>query len=191
MDDCDCKYCCCQFIWLILLITPIYFYFNINPNYDFENNLVIQEIKSNLNGKLIYSLRQSFTCESDEEVLILGKWDGITNGCDCEGSIQINKCSKEKIDHGCKTLFSIKPISYTIFNSKYFCAKTSKLNYKELLLNDIVVSKYDNCPYNYKSCGKIDTFERKFCVRKEESCPLNTNNFTKITNNNYEEGRIL
>ena len=74
-----------SFLMLILLIIPIYFYFFINPKYDFENNLVVQEIKSNLNGKLIYSLRQSITCESDEEVLILGKWDDIINGCDCEG----------------------------------------------------------------------------------------------------------
>ena len=191
MDCCQWEECCCLSIMLLLLITPIYFYFFINPKYDFENNLVVQEIKSNLNGKLIYSLRQSFTCESDEEVLILGKWDGITNGCDCEGSIEINKCSEEKIEHGCKTIFSVKPMFYTYFNSKYFCAKTSKLNYKELLLSDQVVSKYENCPYNYKSCGVIDTFERKFCVRKEESCPLNINNFTKITGNDNEEVRLL
>ena len=115
----------------------------------------------------------------------------MTNGCNCQGYIEINKCSKAKIKNGCETIFCIEPISYTIFYYKYFCAKTSKLNYKELLLSNQVVSKYENCPYNYKSCGKIDTFERKFCVRKEESCPLNTNNFIKITNNNYEEGRIL
>ncbi len=191
MGDCECEEYCCLFLMIIILITPIYFYFFINPKYDFENNLVVQEIKSNLNGKLIYSLRQSLTCEYDEEKLILGKWDGTTNGCDCQGFIEINKCSKEQIKQDCETIFSVEPISYTVFNSKYFCAKTSKLNYKELLLSDQVVSKNENCSYNYKSCGKIDTFERKFCVRKNESCPLNINNFTKKIGNDNEEVRLL
>ena len=118
MEGCECEECCCLSIMLLLLITPIYFYFFINPKYDFENNLVVQEIKSNLNGKLIYSLRQSLTCESDEEKLILGKWDGTTNGCNCQGYIEINKCSKAKIKNGCKTIFLLNQylIQFLILN---------------------------------------------------------------------------
>ena len=186
MCICDCQEFFMLFIMLIYAGIPIVIYIFANPKYDFENNLIVQEIKNSLEGKLIYSLRPSITCESDEEELILGIWDGIIDGCDCEGSIGINKCSKEKIENNCKTIFAIEPKTYTIFNSKFFCAKTSKLQYKDLLNTNQVKSKNEKCPDNYKSCGKIDTLERKLCVKEEESCPLNTNNYENVTNKIYQ-----
>ena len=93
---------------------------------------------------------------------------------------------KEKIENNCKTIFAVEPKTYTIFNSKFFCAKTSKLQYKDLLNTNQVKSKNEKCPDNYKSCGKIDTLERKLCVKEEESCPLNTNNYENVTNDIYQ-----
>ena len=167
MCICDCQEFCMLFIMLIYAGIPIIIYLFANPQYDFENNLIVQEIKNSLEGKLIYSLRPSITCESDEEELILGIWDGIIDGCDCEGSIGINKCSKEKIENNCKTIFAIEPKNYTIFNSKFFCAKTSKLQYKDLLNTNQVKSKDEKCKTIINHVVKLIRLKENFVLKKK------------------------
>ena len=77
-----------------------------------------------------------------------------------------------------------------IFNSSYLCVKRLKLKYRELLKTNQVISKEKNCPLNYTFCGVLDTLGRKLCVKNEESCPLNINNFQNkifklLDNNQY------
>lgn len=178
------------FMYLLIIISGVYSYLYIfYSKYDFANNPIISEIEKNLNGKLIYSFRLSKSCKSDEEKLILGKWDGIHDGCDCEYSILDKKCTDEQIKNGCKTIFSLNSIDYTIFNSNYICVKTSKLKYIDLLRTEQVISIDKECPINYKSCGKIDTFERKLCIKKNESWPLNSIDFQNFSNG--DEAQIL
>ncbi len=63
--------------------------------YDFENDSIISEINTNLDDKLISSLDFRNYCKDDEEKLILGKWNGTMSGCECEGVIHKEKCTKK------------------------------------------------------------------------------------------------
>ena len=70
----------------------IFLYYKFN----YENNDIINDLPNNINGNLIQSisLRQYYFL--DEEKLILGMLDGTIEGCDCEGTLFKEKCSKTK-----------------------------------------------------------------------------------------------
>ena len=139
--------------------------------YDLENNIIINEIEKNLNGKLIYSIAIRKECKSDEEELILGQFDAIKESCNCYGNISYNSCSKINRED-CISINPIPSKEYKIINSKYICVKKSYKSYLDLLKHKDIISKSEKCPINYKSCGIIDTFDRKLCVKNDESCPL-------------------
>ena len=48
----------------------------------------------------------------------------------------------------------------------------SDKTYLDYLNNDNIISKDEECPANYKSCGIIDTLERKLCVKNGNLCSL-------------------
>lgn len=143
--------------------------------YDFNNNFILNIINENLNDKLINSISFRQLCKDNEEKLILGTWDGTIDGCDCEGIIFKDKCSKEKVENGCKHIFSIEPINYTIFNSSSICVTRTKLNYREYLKSNLIISNDKECPADYQYCGIIDTLGRKLCIQIGEACPINSN----------------
>jgi hypothetical protein len=166
--------------------------------YEFENDPFIKEIDTNLNNKLINSLTFRSFCKDDEEKLILGTWDGNSAGCDCEGIIYDEKCSKKKIESGCNNIFANDPFNFTVFNSNFICVKRTKLNYRDYLKSNKIVSKNKGCPTNHKSCGILDTLGRKLCVPKEETCPLNSITFAQqnltfneTESNSNDEGLLL
>ena len=99
------------------------------------------------------------------------------SGCECEGVIHKEKCTKKKMQNDCKQIFSNDPINYYVFNSTFICAKRTKLKYSEYLKSNQVISNEKECPENYKSCGILDTIGRKLCVQKEETCPINSITF--------------
>ena len=167
--------------WFSLLIPiltislSILFYYN-RYIYNYDDNLLIEEIEISLNGNLIQSISFRDTCDSQEEKLVLGIWDGTNEGCNCNGIILNGICSKDQKENGCISLFSNPPIKYTIFNSSYICARKFKLKYKELLKTNQTISKENNCPINYTLCGILDTLGRKLCVKNGDYCPINTDN---------------
>ena len=120
--------------------------------------------------------------------LILGTWDGTVEGCECDGSIFKEICTDDQNDNGCVSLYSNSPINYTIFNSKYLCAKKSQLKYRDLLKTNQVISKEESCPSNYTFCGILDTLGNQLCVKNDESCPINTetikNQILNVLNDN-------
>jgi len=170
-----------------VLVTNIVFYFEWTK-YNYENNLIISEIEDNINGKLIESIYIRKSCNGDEEKLTLGVWDGTREGCDCNNILFKEKCSKDQKENGCTSLFSNEPINYILFNSSYFCAKKSKLKYRELLKTNQVISKEESCPNDYKSCGILDSFGRQLCMNKNESCPINSNTINHIFNSEFLNG---
>lgn len=143
--------------------------------YDFKNNFILNIINENLNDKLINSISFRQLCKDNEEKLILGTWDGTIDGCDCEGIIFKDKCSKEKVENGCKHIFSIELINYTIFNSSSICVTRTKLNYREYLKSNLIISNDKECPVDYQYCGIIDTLGRKLCIQTGEICLINSN----------------
>ena len=181
-DNYDMKNCFGFFFLFILHMTitfilEIIFAF-IFVKYNFDNNSLISEIEHNLNAKLIYSLRESIICDIDEEELILGKWDGLKEGCFCKETIYDKRCSENLLNQGCKIIPSSNPINYLIINSNYICVKKSSFSYRDLLLNtNQIIEKNQDCPKFFKSCGIIDTLERKFCVKEEDPCPVNDLDF--------------
>ena len=164
------------FIPILTIVLSIIFYYD-RYIYNYEDNLLIEEIEISLNGNLIQSISFKDTCDSQEEKLVLGIWDGTNEGCNCNGIILNGICSKDQKENGCISLFSNPPIKYTIFNSSYICATKFKLKYKELLKTNQTISKENNCPINYTLCGILDTLGRKLCVKNGEYCPINTDNF--------------
>ena len=156
--------------------------------YNYENNLIIKEVSTNINGKLINSIALRKLCLDGEEKLILGTWDGTNSGCKCNETIDENICSLDKIKSGCKIVEAIKPINYTIFKSNYICVKRTKLKYRDYLKSSQVIPKEKECPSGDKLCGIIDTFGRKLCVNEKEECPLNSINIVnKLLNLNESE----
>ena len=164
------------------------FAFNYNK-YSLDKDGIFLEIKNSLEGKLIYSLELKPNCSSEEEILSLGKWDGLKNGCKCKNDIRAVKCDLDEIT--CKNIKEIEPKIYKKINSNYICIKTSKNTYRDFMKSNQILSKGSECPKNFKSCGIVDTLENIFCVPKNEKCPItidnliNTNNERKI--NNYTQ----
>ena len=161
----------CQSIAAFILIVFLSFKY---VDYDFDKDNVISDISNNLNERLIYSIRLSKSCNSDEEKLILGTWDGIQEGCYCNKIILNEKCSETLIKQGCIIIPSSNPIDYLMINSNFICIKKSIFSYKDLLVNsEQIVEKNENCSSEYnKNCGKIDTLGKKLCVKKDKPCPI-------------------
>ena len=163
----------CIFIFFLNISNVVFSYF-FYFKYDYDNNFIISEIDNSINGKLIESIEFRKVCKGLEEKIILGIWDGTKEGCDCRGIVYKGICSDKQTSNGCIPLYSNPPISYTYINSNNICAKMSELNYKELIKKKKVISKEEICPKDYKSCGILDSFGRKLCVKIDESCPINT-----------------
>ena len=113
------------FLSIFLIILNAIFSF-IYKKYDFENNIICSEIKNELNTVLITSFIERDSCLEDEKILILGQWDGTTEGCFCDNNIYKGKCSENDIINNCEKLKAIQPINYAKINSKYICIKTTE-----------------------------------------------------------------
>lgn len=172
------------YLGIIFLLSIVFIFTYKLYEEDFEE--LLYEVEKNLNSKLIYSFKNKFLCDIDEEKLILGSWDGTKIGCFCFGTIFDYECSEELIEQGCKTIPAHNKINYTIINSNYICIKKSPFTYRDLFKTDHIVDKNYDCPNNYKYCGIIDTLGRKLCVNNYDPCPIN-----KITIDNFDSGENI
>ena len=174
-------------LFAYLIMNCIYGYF-FTFSYDLENNQIINIIEESLNGKLIYSFRNSTECKSNEEELIIDRFDGTPEFCSCYGAYMgIGKCGEAQVNN-CKTVNSVPSNDYTMINSQHICVIKSDKSYKDLLKKNEIISEDKECPSNYKSCGIIDTLKRKLCVKDNGNCPLTISN---IGNNNGNNSQIL
>ena len=170
-----------------LIMNGIYGYF-FTFSYDLENNQIINVIEDSLNGKLIYSFRNSTECKSNEEEIIIDRFEGTPEFCSCYGTYMgIGKCGENQINN-CKTINSLPSNDFTMINSQHICVIKSDKSYKDLLKKNEIISEDKECPSNYKSCGIIDTLKRKLCVKDNGNCPLTISN---IENNNGNSSQIL
>jgi len=155
--------------------------------YKLDKNPVINYIDKTLKSKLIYEINQRPHCLNNEEKLVIGTWDGTINKCKCDdGTIKDFDCGPEDIN--CVTIESEKK-NYTVFNGNEICVKNGE-TYYNLLKSGKIINKYQNCKETDKSCGIIDTFERKLCVKKDEKCPIYKYNIYNNTDNNMEYNLI-
>ena len=124
--------------------------------FDLANDTLIEKIHKEIDSKLIDSISLKSSCESGEEELILEKWDGDSSK------------------------------SFTVINGNKICMKTKEETIKYFLDLKQIIPKNDNCPADLKSCGIIDTLDRKLCVVNSYTCPINSLNFVKKDQSNSE-----
>ena len=174
---------------LVNVILNIVFSFKY-AKYKLDENGIFLEIMNSLKGKLIYSFELKPYCSSEEEILSLGKWDGLNEGCNCKGKIQSKVCTEYDINNKCQKIQSLRPIEYKKINSNYICIRKSNSTYIDLMKAKQILPKDSICPDNLKLCGIIDTLENIFCVPKNEICPITLediiNSNANISNNNYD-----
>ena len=163
-----------------LYITNIVFSFKY-ITYELDKESVIKNIDITLNSRLIYDFHPRDTCESGEEELVLGTWDGTIDKCDCDGRLKDFKCGEE--DKNCKTVEGKKPKNYNVFNGKKMCVKRGDKTYYELIKNGNITEKDNSCPGGQRSCGIIDTFGRKYCVENDQNCPIHQEKIRNPTSN--------
>ena len=159
-----------------------------------ENNDIIIYLQDN-----IATINTIYIIETilfgNEEKLILGMLDETIEGCDFEGTLFKEKCSKAKIENNFKSIYSNNPINYTLFKSNNIRAKKSHLNYRQLLKTNQVTKKWYDCPLNYTSCGILDSLGKQLSVKSHEPFTLNNITILNLFYNNImnftEENKLI
>ena len=128
-----------------LYVTNIVFSFKFKF-YEFEKDSIILTVNNHLNTRLIYSFSVNDKCPSGYETLKLGTWNGS---------------------------FTKPAKNYTVFAGKEICVIRKGDIFKELIDAGKIINKTQDCPGTTKSCGIIDTLNRKLCVDINEDCPIN------------------
>ena len=128
-----------------LYVTNIVFSFKFKF-YEFEKDSIILTVNNHLNTRLIYSFSVNDKCPSGYETLKLGTWNGS---------------------------FTKPAKNYTVFAGKEICVIRKGDIFKELIDAGKIINKTQDCPGTSKSCGIIDTLNRKLCVDQNEDCPIN------------------
>ena len=146
-----------------LYITNIVFSFKYKI-YEFEKESIILTVNNHLNTKLIYSFNARDKCEDGYETLNLGIWNG-----------SYTKPAK----------------NYTVFAGKEICVIRKGSILKDLINSGLIIHKTQNCKENYKSCGIIDTLDRKLCVNKDEDCPINKDDIDNFHENLFISNKKL
>ena len=108
----------CLFLAYTIMNGIFGYYFTYS--YNLENNGIVNEIEETLNAKLIYSFQNSNECNSNEEKLIIDKFESIPEFCSCLGTFMRTKKCEEDTDV-CKTINTIPSKNYTMINSQYIC----------------------------------------------------------------------
>ena len=171
-----------------LIITNIVFAF-MYKDIKLGEDSIIADIQKSLNSKFIYEFHPREKCEEGEEKLILGKWDGTIDKCNCQGNIKNEACTK--MDSDCRTITGEKPINYTIFNGKEICVLRKGETFFNLIKSGKIIPKNDNCIETDKSCGIVDTLERKLCIEKNGTCPITRKDIDNVNFQNKDISKIL
>ena len=145
-----------------LYITNLVFSFKY-ITYKLDKEAVINYIENTLKSRLIYKFNPRTVCLDNEEELVLGTWNGTISKCNCKGKKKDYECTAE--DYDCKTEEGEKPINYTVFNGQRICVVREGDTFYDLIKSGKIIEKDKNCPDTDKSCGIVDTFDRKLYVK--------------------------
>ena len=78
---------------------------------------ILEEIEESLNARLIISFRNSTVCNSNEEELIIDKFETIHEFCNCYGAFMGNGKCKES-NYFYKTINTINSTDYIMIISQ-------------------------------------------------------------------------
>ena len=182
----------CGAVGIGLYITNAVFTFEYKK-YDFNNDSIISQIQKGLQSQFIYDFNAKAKCADNEERLNLGIWYGTYDKCNCIGKVLNRICIFDN-ETSCYTTRGQKSRYFTKFNGKEICVKRSGDTYMDLLNSGKIIPKSENCPSTDKSCGIVDTLDRKLCVKKADKCPINSNNIKKkvsFTLSQYTSNQFL
>jgi len=144
-------------------------------------------------------ISSSEICPNNYEYLISNSFPGNFKGCNCylsksptyENKILFNKtCTENELNNNCYDIVENDIINLKYWRNKTICIRRMNNNYWDLYEKKLIRKK--NCPENYISCGKIDTFGNLLCLNKNETCPIssfdiiNNDNLNRI-NENYNK----
>ena len=139
----------------------------------------LSEIKENFNDYPLMDI--SSLCPSNQSQIIFGKWPGTVTGCDCLGRyprsgscrnrLCVGSCSVNETRAGCRKVYSRPEVKITIWKGKKLCSSTIRYNYEKLLENS--VKEGEECPPDYKKCGKLDYMNNILCYPANQDCPIN------------------
>jgi hypothetical protein len=146
-----------------LYVTNIVFSFKFKF-YEFEKDSIILTVNNHLNTRLIYSFSVNDKCPSGYETLKLGTWNGS---------------------------FTKPAKNYTVFAGKEICVIRKGDIFKELIDAGKIINKTQDCPGTTKSCGIIDTLNRKLCVDQNEDCPINKDDIDNFPVNLFTSNQKL
>ena len=146
-----------------LYVTNIVFSFKFKF-YEFEKDSIILTVNNHLNTRLIYSFSVNDKCPSGYETLKLGTWNGS---------------------------FTKPAKNYTVFAGKEICVIRKGDIFKELIDAGKIINKTQDCPGTAKSCGIIDTLNRKLCVDQNEDCPINKDDIDSFPVNLFTSNQKL
>ena len=164
-------------IVLLLSILALVCLFFLNKR-DTTSNVVIEDLKQNLNRKGYTEIKETTTnkCDSGWEPLLDLNFPGTDNVCLCKhkttgksklASLYKTGCYFAGSEYDCKkTKLPAAPMHH--YRGKFLCAKLSGLSYEGYSQ----VQKNQNCPTNTKACGNSTSL--KLCAPSSIRCPINS-----------------
>ena len=159
-------------------------------------NSFVADITGSFNTSPIFDFNVSKSGPStfEEEELVLHKWPGIANGCDCRGIRASNikcknkicrgSCGRNETRAGCKKIRGANPENLTIWKNMSFIKRKNKGTYLDYLKDS--VPKGSNCSEGFKQCGILDSLGQILCMKEQMPCPLNYLEFSKLPNSTKE-----
>ena len=135
------------------------------------SNQISNEFLENFESGYLLELHK---CNSNENRIKFGKWQGTIKGCGTENN-GIKKARIPKENKDCKKdeviIEKIPPQDIFVFKGLTICGKT-KGKYYNLLFSNSVIEENKDCPEGLKNCGYIDTIKNKLCLKKDSECPI-------------------
>jgi hypothetical protein len=167
------------FHFLIILLINILFIIIFN-NLDKANFKLVEDIGDNWKlGPITDLVIRNGKCLIGEQNLLSNNfWPGTVDGCDCSNledlkdvPLKNGLCdqSSGSINSHCTNVKAKAQISYQKWRGKSFCGHRLTNHY----LDFFIALNKDECEYNQRSCGILDTKQNHLCLDKNIECPIN------------------
>ena len=163
---------------------------------------LIEELGKNWSQGIITDIVDSTKpCKGGYENIIVDKFSGYTEGCKCSNfPLERGSCKKldeevnyEVFSKSCKHIPKVPEKQLNLWRGYYICSKREMKNYFDIE----VINALEKCPDNRpKKCGKLDTLNNIYCVKKDDKCPINYIRFLSENelgpkNLNYTTGKNI
>ena len=161
-------------------------YVNLANVSSFKTVTFLDELINDLKKSPIldFSLNDNYYSPYGYKNIKLGEWEGTKIGCECRGVVDEGECSEDQKNIRCKPVYPYRPKEYYYYREKIFSGKRYK-SYDDLIKNNLIIQKQNNCPIGMKKCGIIDSLDNILCMNKYDDCPINDiiiNSIEKIEN---------